>query len=57
MGSGYSDITVGDFWNHYNNGRVNDCKFSPEIVTNIVYIHSERGSRMFDSIKNNIDFK
>ena len=57
MGSGYSDITVGDFWNHYNNGRVNDCKFSPEIGTNIVYIHSERGSRMFDSIKNNIDFK
>ena len=57
MGSGYSDITVGDFWNHYNNGRVNDGKFSPEIGTNIVYIHSERGSRMFDSIKNNIDFK
>lgn len=51
-----SDITVGDFWDNARNKLKLGREFTPERGCNIVCINTEKGRRMFDLVKHNLEF-
>lgn len=55
MGSECSDLTIGDFWNQYNNGRVTDTRFSAEMGTNYIFVNTWRGETAIKEIVNKLE--
>lgn len=56
-GNGKADLTIGDFWNYGKHKDVCDQKFAVGAGTNIVFVNTERGRKMFNKIKPDAEWR
>jgi coenzyme F420-reducing hydrogenase beta subunit len=52
----YSDITIGDFWENRKNKLCLSEDFNPSNGVNSIYINTEKGYKLFNELKNNLEY-